>query len=125
MILYGVRRTYHGQKIHNTVNCEKCGNPNFLLTNEYVAGHVFFIPFLAVAYNPAAFCTNCKKRYTIKRFNKKYNLGMEKQDIKDLKEELYNQMTDEEKKVYRRKSTIGLIFAGTLLALFLILLAFS
>ena len=124
MIFYGVRRAYHGQKTIETVNCEKCGNPKFLLTNEYVAAHVFFIPFLAVSYNPVACCTKCKKRYTIKKFSKKYKTGMEKQDIKDLKEELYNQMTDVEKKGYKRKNTIGLVFAGVLLA-FLFLLAFS
>ncbi len=125
MILYGVRRTYHGQKTLDTTSCGKCGNPNFILTNEYVAGHVFFIPFLAVAYNPIAICTNCKKRYSIKKFSKKYNMGMEKGDIKNLKEELYNQMTDEQKNIYKRKSTVGLIVASVLLALFLILLGSS
>ena len=125
MILYGVKRTYHGQKIIEDQSCEKCGSNAFLLTNEYAAAHIFFIPFLAVMYHPLAFCTGCKKRYSLKSFSKKYNLDLTKEDMDNIKDELYSQLSDEEKAKYKRRSAVGFTFACILFVLFFILIVAS
>jgi len=51
MILYGARRTYHGQKVIEEMQCEKCDSTTYVLINQYLAAHIFYIPFLAVSCN--------------------------------------------------------------------------
>jgi len=125
MILYGARRTYHGQKVIEEMQCEKCDSTTYVLINQYLAAHIFYIPFLAVSCNTLAICPSCKKRYTLKKFNNKYNLGLTKEDQSTIKDQLHDQLTDEEKKKYKRRSAIGYTVACIALGLFVIILVSS
>ena len=124
MIFYGSKTIPVGQKVLNGIQCNKCDKDTVVLTNLYTSGHIFWIPFLWVFKNTIGICTGCKKRMSLTKLNKKYNLGMTKDQMKDIQAELDAQIKPEDSKVIKRRNVIGIITFSLLILFFILALSF-
>ncbi|MEX1376295.1 MAG: hypothetical protein AB1Z23_02365 [Eubacteriales bacterium] len=117
MILYGAKNDYSGQKVIEEKQCPKCGGTTHVMTNLYTSGHVFFIPVMPVITQTLVLCTGCKKRYTLKRFSKKFEMYLTNDEMKDIKAELHGQMTEEMAKKYKRRNIAGSVVMWLLIGI--------
>lgn len=111
MVLYGAKREVYGQKAIDSKECPKCGGTTYVMTNLYMKWHMFFvIPIAPVQSSTIVVCAGCqKKRYPLKRFNKKFQLGLSKSDMKAIKKELNEEVPPEAAKKLKIWNVFGTI----------------